>query len=268
MSSIKALISDADGTLINTVQLIRHGQYEAAKKYLTKHGIPVDEIPTYETYDALLSQVVGGATRSTTEKTLRLLYSASPHHLDSLNFDELHATLNPIQDKLAPKYVQSYSGLTSFLKNISEHNIKLAIFSSGSAHHIVRNFGIALPELDLVDLYKDRGAPDQDKLRIFEDKFSQHFSIPGFTVVSSEDTGRHKPEPDSLLLAMNRLAVQPSEVAVLGDHKVDMQAAFSAEVDVRIGITHGFDDSKTLGSHGATHIVDSLDEASQLITSL
>src|SRR5690606_29938984 len=108
MSSIKALISDADGTLINTVQLIRHGQYEAAKKYLTKHGIPVDEIPTYETYDALLSQVVGGATRSTTEKTLRLLYSASPHHLDSLNFDELHATLNPIQDKLAPKYVQSY----------------------------------------------------------------------------------------------------------------------------------------------------------------
>jgi hypothetical protein len=34
MKNIEALISDADGTLVDTLGLIRHGQYEAARLML------------------------------------------------------------------------------------------------------------------------------------------------------------------------------------------------------------------------------------------
>ncbi len=50
MTQIQALISDSDGTLLDTVSLIQHGQYETATQYLVEHGIPDEEIPTYETY--------------------------------------------------------------------------------------------------------------------------------------------------------------------------------------------------------------------------
>lgn len=39
-----------------------------------------------------------------------------------------------------------------------------------------------------------------------------------------------------------------------------MQSAINANVDRRIGITHGFDDRVTLLESGATDTVDSLDE--------
>jgi phosphoglycolate phosphatase-like HAD superfamily hydrolase len=34
MNGIRTIISDADGTLIDTMDLIRHGQYEAVATYL------------------------------------------------------------------------------------------------------------------------------------------------------------------------------------------------------------------------------------------
>jgi len=84
-------------------------------------------------------------------------------------------------------------------------------------------------------------------------------------VITADDTKKHKPEPDSLNLAMSRLGVDRSQVAVLGDHKVDMQTAINAGVENRIGITHGFDDEATLKSHGATHIASSLSDVSNYL---
>jgi hypothetical protein len=44
----------------------------------------------YDAYEVLLNQTVGGSARDTLEKTVRLLYEQSPHHLDEMDFDELH----------------------------------------------------------------------------------------------------------------------------------------------------------------------------------
>ena len=74
MTKIEALISDSDGTLLDTVSLIRHGQYETARQYLVEHGIPDEEIPRYEIYDDSLTKTVGGNARDTLERTVRLLY--------------------------------------------------------------------------------------------------------------------------------------------------------------------------------------------------
>lgn len=260
MKKFDALISDADGTLVNTVKLIRHGQHETARQYLSAHGIPKEELPEYDAYELILNQVVGGSAHDTLERTMRLLYAESPHRLEAIDFDELHAMLNPVQDSMAKEYVSAYKDLSPTLYALGRTGVALGIFSSGRPHHLIRNFGIALPELGLADLYKDTTMPDDAKIEVFKNSVTTTYDLPNFTVVTAYDTVLHKPNPDSLLLAMNRLGVTAERSAVMGDHKVDMQAAINANVSTRIGITHGFDDKETLEASGATQTIDSLGE--------
>ncbi len=265
MKKIEALISDADGTLVDTVSLIRRGQYETAKKYLIEHGLLESDIPSYESFEKHLNEVVGGSARETLEKTVKLLFESTPDHLDSINYDHLHEMLNPIQDELANSTVESYEGLESFLQWLGSSGIKLAIFTSGTPHHVVRNFGISLPRLRLAELYKDKTKTDIEKLTEFTEKLKKDFVIPEFAIVTADDTIKHKPDPESLNLAMKRLGVLPESVAVLGDHTVDMQTATNAGVEVRIGITHGFADSETLRANGAKYLAHSLADVRKVI---
>lgn len=262
MFNPEAIISDADGTLVNTLHLIRHGQYETAKTYLLQIGIDPSHIPDYQTYEGLLNLTVGGSARDTLERTIRLLYDENPEHLKNIDFDELHNTLNPIQDRIAPEFVEGYDGLPDFLRHIGTLGIKFAIFTSGTPHHIVRNFGVSLPEIGLVDLYKSPEYTDTEKLYIFEKAFRDHFGISDFTIITCDDVSTHKPDPASLILAMQRLHVTHDRSLVLGDHTVDMQAAVNADVSYRVGITHGFNGDKDLINAGATHVIHSLGELS------
>ena len=53
--------------------------------------------------------------------------------------------------------------------------------------------------------------------------------VHGFdAIVGAEDVVRHKPEPDALLLALERLRVEPARAVYVGDHRVDAQAAARA----------------------------------------
>ena len=54
------------------------------------------------------------------------------------------------------------------------------------------------------------------------------------TIVYYEDTAKHKPEPDPLLLACERLALKPEEAVYIGDTNTDVQAAKAAEMNVII----------------------------------
>jgi pyrophosphatase PpaX len=58
------------------------------------------------------------------------------------------------------------------------------------------------------------------------------------TVVAGDDTVRHKPDPDPLLLALERLAAVPAEAAYVGDSPYDMRAAKAAGVHA-VGVTWG-----------------------------
>ena len=48
------------------------------------------------------------------------------------------------------------------------------------------------------------------------------------TVVTFDDTERHKPEPEPILLALERLGVEPGRAAYVGDAPWDVQAARAA----------------------------------------
>jgi pyrophosphatase PpaX len=49
-------------------------------------------------------------------------------------------------------------------------------------------------------------------------------------VVGAEDTARHKPHPDPILLALDRLDAAPAQAAYVGDSPFDIQAARAAGV--------------------------------------
>ena len=57
-------------------------------------------------------------------------------------------------------------------------------------------------------------------------------------VVGGEETERHKPDPDPLLLALERLDAAPDDAASVGDSPYDMRAARAAGV-FGVGVTWG-----------------------------
>jgi pyrophosphatase PpaX len=58
------------------------------------------------------------------------------------------------------------------------------------------------------------------------------------TVVGGDETPRQKPDPDPLLLALERLGAGPEDAAYVGDSPFDMQAANAAGV-YAIGVSWG-----------------------------
>lgn len=269
MPTIEAIASDADGTLVDTVALIRHGQHQTAVEFLKQRGVPDNDLPGYEEYEMLLNRVVGGSARQTLERTVKILFEDKAHHLEGIDYDELNRMLDPIQDRLAPEYVRAFPGLADTLSQIGSMGIKLAIFTSGTPHHVVRNFGLALAnELgDYASLYQDKSINDAAKLDKFVQRLIDTFHLPMLAVVTCDDVGeRTKPDPLSINIALQRLNVRPENMLVLGDHGYDMQAAINAGIDVRIGVSHGFDDEAALIQAGATDVIKSLDELLPLLS--
>jgi len=88
--------------------------------------------------------------------------------------------------------------------------------------------------LDLLPRLRDEGrrlgivtAKRHRTVRLALDRFpelAEQFEV----VVGYEDTERHKPEPDPVLLALDRLGVAPAEAAYVGDSPFDIQAAKAA----------------------------------------
>lgn len=265
MRQIKAIISDADGTLVNTLYLIRHGQYEAAAEYLLERGIPRHHIPSYEIYESFINKTVGGSTRETFEATLRLLFSEIHEgHLERIDFDELDARLAPIQDHIAPLYVHPFHGLTELCTWLGQSGTKMGIFTSGNRRMIVRNFGVALPVMGYTDLYKSDDISVEDRLDAFIARAEAVYGIPQLNVVTCEDVTRTKPDPEGILKLMDVLGVASDEVIVLGDHAVDVRAARAAGLPA-IGISHGFGTPAELKEAGAIRIVENLGKVPELI---
>jgi pyrophosphatase PpaX len=88
--------------------------------------------------------------------------------------------------------------------------------------------------LDLLSRLRDEGrrlgivtAKRHRTVRLALDRFpelAEQFEV----VVGYEDTERHKPEPDPVLFALERLGAAPSEAAYVGDSPFDIQAAKAA----------------------------------------
>ena len=79
-----------------------------------------------------------------------------------------------------------------------------------------------------------------------------------------EDTAKHKPLPDPVLLGVARLDADPSTSVYVGDAVFDIQAARAAGMD-SIGVTWGAGTKMQLDAAGPTFLCHSVDELSELL---
>ncbi len=83
------------------------------------------------------------------------------------------------------------------------------------------------------------------------------------TVVGGDETARQKPDPEPLLLALDRLGASPHDAAYVGDSPFDMQAAKAAGLHA-IGVSWGNIHSAEKLS-GADSVVDRPEELLELV---
>jgi len=80
------------------------------------------------------------------------------------------------------------------------------------------------------------------------------------TVVGGDETERHKPDPEPLLLAAERMGVRPTDCAYVGDSPFDIRAAKAAEM-YAIAVTWGrIHDRSKLEREQPDAIVDTAEE--------
>ena len=80
------------------------------------------------------------------------------------------------------------------------------------------------------------------------------------TVVGGDETERHKPDPEPLLLAARRLGAHPAETAYVGDSPFDVRAAKAAGM-FAVAVTWGrIHDRSRLEAEHPDAIVDSAEE--------
>jgi pyrophosphatase PpaX len=84
-------------------------------------------------------------------------------------------------------------------------------------------------------------------------------------IVTMEDSPRHKPAPDPLLVAAQKLGIAPNEAIYVGDADVDMLAAYAAGMS-RIWVKWGVGTLGDLQEAMPDFIVDSMDEVVSLVT--
>lgn len=199
------VLFDLDGTVIDTVELIRESHRHAVRTVLER-----------ELDDRELVANVG-------RPLLEQMRCFSAEHAD-----ELFAVYREWNLRHTADLVRDYPGMPELLADLTAAGRPLAIVTSKSG-----------PVADL--------AFDVLPLR-------QYFA----TMVASEDTEHHKPDPAPVRLALERLGVDAEGAVMVGDSPFDLQSGLSAGARA-IGVTWGFFDHDQLAGVGADAIVDSVE---------
>lgn len=115
----------------------------------------------------------------------------------------------------------SKKGLAAFESYI-DHQSKLAV--NMKLHDGIRDLlNLARSEKLLMGVVTGRHSRDMH-IVLNPHQLSDHFQI----LVGDDHIQNSKPAPDGIILAMNKLGLQPNEVCYIGDSIVDIQAAHAA----------------------------------------
>jgi pyrophosphatase PpaX len=149
----------------------------------------------------------------------------APYAADSLELEVLIARYRQYQLEHHDRLTRAYTGVPEALDELRRRNYSLAVVTSKS---------VPLARRALVHTGLDSYFP---------------------VLVGLEDTQRHKPHPDPVVLAMQRLGVDAPTTALVGDSPFDMEAGRAAGV-LTLGATWGPFDAATLLRAGARQLVE------------
>jgi len=102
--------------------------------------------------------------------------------------------------------VHIFEGIESTLHTLSERGVRMSVVTS-----------------------KDRQGVKDEFAPFHLTSYFEH-------IVSADDTTHHKPQPDPLLLCLDKMAVDPKDVVYIGDATYDLQAAKEAGVDFALAL--------------------------------
>ncbi|HSX05261.1 MAG TPA: HAD-IA family hydrolase [Candidatus Saccharimonadales bacterium] len=158
-------------------------------------------------------------------------------HNSDLSIEALAAEQDTVQDGLVGR-IKPYAHAEDILRRWKTAGVKLCLFTSGNQRMIKRNFA---------------GAHLPDPYELFD------------AIITADDDIARKPEPDAVLELLSRVAVDPANAVVVGDHAFDMIAAKRAQVGLKVGMLHGFGTAHELLTGGADFLADDLASLERLI---
>ncbi|MDY2941695.1 MAG: HAD family phosphatase [Varibaculum sp.] len=186
---IRAAVFDVDGTLLDSLGVWP----DAGEELLSRYG----KTPKPELYDDFFTVTLPEGARM-----LREVYELQPEP------DELAAEMIQIVRRHYAQQVPLKPGAAGFLAALQEHDIPMAIVSSGTEHLIRQAF---------------------DRLDIT--KYFQH-------IYGASDLGRNKRNPGLFLQAAESLAAKPADTWVFEDALYAIQVVKSAGFHT-VGISDG-----------------------------
>ncbi|MBI2684460.1 MAG: HAD-IA family hydrolase [Actinobacteria bacterium] len=202
MTAFDPVLFDLDGTLIDTVTLIRESHRHAVRTVLGR-----------ELSDADLVAYVG-------RPLIEQMAVFSPDHAD-----ELYRVYRTWNHANTAALVRSYDGIGDVLDALDRTGRTIGVITSKSRDAVALAFA-SIP-------------------------IGHRFA----TVVAEDDTARHKPNPEPILFALERLGMSGDRAVYVGDSPYDLRAARAAGIDA-IGVTWGFFPRAVLAAERPTALVD------------
>jgi phosphoglycolate phosphatase len=141
----------------------------------------------------------------------------------------------------------------------------IALFREEYGNHLLDKTCLYPHVQEALDsLFWARFAVVSNKPEIFSCRILEGLGIANrFSIILGGDSIQNrKPDPESLLKAMDFCGAHPSETAMIGDSAVDIEAGKAAGV-ATCGILGGFRSEKTLRSSGCDLIIRDLRELTQ-----
>jgi pyrophosphatase PpaX len=211
MNGFDPILFDLDGTVVDTVVLIRESHRYAVRTVLG------DEFTD--------ERLVAGVGKPLLEQ----MHAFSPEHAE-----ELYRVYREWNHAHTAELIAAYEGITELLESLTGAGRQLGLVTSKSR--------------DAVDL-AFRSLP-----------VARYFDI----VVTADDSSRHKPHPEPLELALQRLGRTGEACCYVGDSPFDIQAGKAARL-ATIGVTWGFFGRGDLEAVAPDLICDTAAELGELL---
>ena len=164
---------------------------------------------------------------------LRQIEILFPDHKPEFH-QEVTARYRDIYDLKAIEICPLFPGLEEMLRGLRKAEILISIASS-KRRHLIDN---------LLEYHS----------------LTHYFDM----IVGASEVTKHKPEPESVFITLEKLNVAARDAVVIGDSSFDLDMARNAGVDA-IGVTTGIHTREHLAKSEPKHIVSSLPEMLPLI---
>lgn len=211
VSALECVLFDLDGTLIDTIELIRESMRYATSRVLGE-ALP----------DDVLMRNVG-------VPLINQMREFSAEHADLLL-----TTYREHNHRVHDSMVKEYPGVDSALERFSAAGLRMGIVTSKSR-------AVAMMGIDRFSL-----------MRFFD------------VLVACDDVPIHKPEPYPLLHAAERMGVDISRCAYVGDSPHDMAASVAAG-SVSIAATWGGFSRERVLEPGPDYVADSMADVEAIL---